>query len=142
MARAATNPCTGEVLKSFPDAIDAEVKLALDKARCFPGRKLRSPAGSRCCRPPTCCARTSMPCDAADDSWVSDVDLGARILAGRSVARPSMSQAKPAYRETSKHTQPRPSPGFFLAANQGEHFCMSASTSQRGRHRLPWFIRP
>lgn len=32
MAYATTNPYTNEVLKTFPDATDAEVKLALDKA--------------------------------------------------------------------------------------------------------------
>jgi succinate-semialdehyde dehydrogenase/glutarate-semialdehyde dehydrogenase len=34
MAYATTNPYTGEVIKTFPDATDAEVKHAIEKAHC------------------------------------------------------------------------------------------------------------
>ena len=34
MAYATTNPYTGEVIKTFPNATDAEVKQAIDKAHC------------------------------------------------------------------------------------------------------------
>ena len=48
MAYATTNPYTGEVVKTFPDATDAEVKQAIEKAhRAFLAWKETSFARTR-----------------------------------------------------------------------------------------------
>lgn len=59
MAYATINPYTGETLKTFPDATDAEVEQAIAAAHeaFLSGASARSPSAVPSCSvPQTCCA--------------------------------------------------------------------------------------